>query len=124
GLTPDGIVDFRTWDLIQRVYNDIRNNLPEGYAGSTAALYPGYNLTPGMRNDDVREFQTYLRVVGENIAQIPVVDVTGYFGEQTENAVRIFQQLYGIPVSGVVNAPTWDSVAKEYNYIRFGTQRP
>lgn len=123
GLTPDGEVDFRTWEFIRRIYNDILQNLPEGYSGSTAALYPGYNLTPGMRNDDVREFQTYLRVVGQNIAAIPVVEVTGYFGEQTENAVRIFQEKYGLPVSGIVGAPTWDAVAKEYNYIRFGTER-
>lgn len=124
GLTPDGIVDFRTAELMRQIYNDILQNLPEGYAGSTALLYPGYNLTPGMRNDDVREFQTYLRVVGQNIAGIPVVDVTGFFGEQTENAVRIFQQLYGLPDSGIVGAPTWDAVAKEYNFIRFGTERP
>lgn len=123
GLNPDGIVDFRTWELIRRIYLDIKNNLPEGYAGSTAALYPGYNLTPGMQNDDVRELQTYLRVMGENIAGIPVVDVTGYYGPQTENAVRIVQELYGIPVSGSVGAPTWDAIAKEYNYIRFGTTR-
>lgn len=121
GLTPDGVVDFRTWQLMRKIYADILNSLPEGYTGTTAALYPGYNLTPGMRNDDVRLLQTYLRLIGQNISGIPVVDVTGYFGENTENAVRIFQQLYGIPVTGIVGASTWDSIAKEYNYIRFGT---
>ena len=98
-------------------------NLPEGYAGSTAKLFPGYVLTPGLQNDDVREFQTYLNVVGQNIQAIPVVPVTGYFGPETENAVRIFQESYGLPVTGTVGAPTWDAVAKEYNYIRFGTER-
>lgn len=121
GLTPDGVVDFRTWQLMRKIYADILNSLPEGYTRTTAALYPGYNLTPGMRNDDVRLLQTYLRLIGQNISGIPVVDVTGYFGENTENAVRIFQQLYGIPVTGIVGASTWDSIAKEYNYIRFGT---
>lgn len=121
GLTPDGIVDFRTWQMMRKIYMDILNSLPEGYTGTTAALYPGYNLTPGMKNDDVRLLQTYLRLIGQNISGIPVVDVTGFFGENTENAVRIFQQLYGIPVTGIVGASTWDSIAKEYNYIRFGT---
>ena len=121
GLTPDGIVDFRTWQRMRNIYLDILKTLPEGYTGTTAALYPGYNLTPGMRNDDVRLLQTYLRLIGQNISGIPVVDVTGFFGENTENAVRIFQQLYGIPVTGIVGASTWDSIAKEYNYIRFGT---
>lgn len=123
GLNPDGIVDFRTWQLINQIYTDILNNLPEGYEGATAALYPGYNLTPGMRNDDVKEFQTYLRVIGQNIGEIPVIEATGYFGPETERAVMIFQRLYGLDPSGIVGSPTWDALAKEYNYIRFGTER-
>lgn len=123
GLNPDGIVDFRTWQLINQIYMDILNNLPEGYEGAAAALYPGYNLTPGMRNDDVKEFQTYLRVIGQNIADIPVIEATGYFGPETERAIMIFQQLYGLEPSGIVGSPTWDALAKEYNYIRFGTER-
>ncbi len=123
GLNPDGIVDFRTWQLISKIYTDIQNNLPEGYQGSTAALYPGYNLTPGMRNDDIRELQTYLRVIGQNIAAVPVIEVTGYFGPDTERAILAFQELYGIDPTGVVAAPTWDAIAREYNFIRFGTER-
>lgn len=124
GLNPDGIVDFRTWTLINEIYRDIVNNLPAGYEGATAALYPGYNLTPGMRNDDVKELQTYLRVIGQNIAAIPVVEVTGYFGPETERAVLRFQELYGIEPTGIVGGLTWDTIGKEYNYIRFGTERP
>lgn len=123
GLTPDGIVDFRTWQLISRIYTDIVNNLPEGYEGQAAALFPGYNITPGMSNDDVREFQTYLRVIGQNIAAIPVIEVTGFYGPETERAVREFQALYGLNPSGIVGAPTWDALAREYNFIRFGTER-
>lgn len=123
GLNPDGIVDFPTWTLIQGIYNDILNGLPEGYAGNTAALYPGYVLTPGMRNNDVLAFQTYLNLIGRTYRDIPEVPATGYFGAETENAVRIFQELFRLTVSGVVGAPTWDAVSKEYNFIRFGTQR-
>lgn len=123
GLNPDGIVDLRTWQLISRIYSDILNNLPEGYEGQTAALFPGYSITPGLRNDDVREFQTYLRVIGQNIAAIPVIEATGYFGPETERAVREFQSLYGLEPSGIVGAPTWDALAREYNFIRFGTER-
>ena len=102
---------------------DILNGLPEGYAGNTAALYPGYVLTPGMSNNDVRALQTYLNLIGRTYRDIPEIPVSGYFGQQTEDAVRTFQRLFGLTVSGVVGAPTWDAISKEYNYIRFGTQR-
>lgn len=123
GLTPDGIVDFRTWQLIQQIYDDILASLPEGYEQGAAGLYPGYNLTPGLANDDVRELQTYLSVVGANYRDIPEVRVTGVFDTQTENAVRRFQELFGLDVTGVVGAPTWDAIAREYNFIKLGTQR-
>ena len=123
GLNPDGVVDFRTWQLITQIYNDILASLPEDYEGRAAELFPGYILTPGMRNKNVRELQTYLRTVGQNIGQIPVIEVTGYFGPDTEQAVRQFQRLYGLEPSGVVGAPTWDALAREYNYILFGTER-
>lgn len=124
GLNPDGIVDFRTWQLIQQIYDDILAGLPEGYEQGAAGLYPGYNLTPGLANDDVRELQTYLRVIGANYRDIPQVEVTGVFDAQTEAAVRRFQELFGLDVSGVVGAPTWDAIAREYNFIELGTQRP
>lgn len=123
GLNPDGVVDLRTWTLMRDIYDNILAGLPEGYAGNTAALYPGYVLTPGMSNNDVLAFQTYLNLIGRTYQNIPEVPATGYFGAQTENAVRVFQESFGLPVTGVVGAPTWDAVSKEYNYIRFGTQR-
>lgn len=124
GLTPDGVVDFRTWSLMREIYDNIIAGLPAGYESGAAALYPGYNITPGMANDDVRELQTYLSVIGQNYRDIPEIPVTGYFGEETENTVRIFQQLFGLDVTGVVGAPTWDAIAREYNFIKFGVQRP
>ncbi len=123
GLNPDGVVDFRTWLLINEIYLNIVRGLPEGYEGAAAEIFPGYGLTPGMRNNDVREFQTYLRVIGQNIAQIPVIEATGYFGPETERAVLIFQRLYGLEPTGIVGALTWDAAAREYNFIRFGTER-
>ena len=116
-------MDFATWTAIQNNYNDILKGLPEGDAGNTAALYPGYVLTPGLNNNDVLAFQTYLNLIGKTYRDIPEVPAPGSPGHQTEGAVRVFQDLFGIPVSGVVGAPTWDAVSREYNYIRFGTQR-
>ena len=86
GLNPDGIVDFATWTSIQNIYNDILKGLPEGYAGNTAALYPGYVLTPGLNNNDVLAFQTYLNLIGRTYRDIPEVPATGYFGPQTEES--------------------------------------
>ena len=117
GLEPTGIVDNATWNTIQRIYTETVSSLPEGYQGNNAKLYPGYFLTVGMRNQSVTDLQTYLSVIGRNITAIPEIPVTGYYGEQTENAVSEFQRLYGIPISGSVGPVTWYQIAREYDAI-------
>lgn len=118
GLPVTGIVDNDTWNTISRIYTETVAALPEGYQGSNAKLYPGYFLTVGMRNQNVTDLQTYLSEIGKNIAAIPQIPVTGFYGEQTENAVSEFQRLYGIPVSGAVGPVTWAQIAREYDALQ------
>lgn len=124
GLPVTGIVDNDTWNVIDRIYTETVEALPEGYQGSNAKLYPGYFLTPGMRNDNVTDLQTYLNLIGKNIPEIPEVPITGFFGEQTENSVRIFQRLFGIPVSGDVGPITWYQMALQYDFFNRGVENP
>lgn len=120
GLPVTGIVNLATWNIIKRMYDSILISLQPGYEGRRAKYFPGYVLFEGLQNNDVRDLQTYLNVVGQNLAAVPAIPVTGYYGQQTANAVRAFQQAYGIPVTGRVDAVTWDAIAQEYNYIVTG----
>ncbi len=117
GLPVTGVVDNATWNMISNIYIDTVASLPQGYEGTNAKLYPGYFLTEGMRNESVSDLQTYLVLISDNINEIPRTSVTGYFGEQTENAVRVFQELYGLPVSGAVGPVTWYAIAREYDAL-------
>ncbi len=117
GLPVTGIVDNETWNTISRIYTETVASLPEGYQGTNAKLYPGYFLTEGMRNESVRDLQSYLTLISQTIPEIPQVSVTGYFGEQTENAVREFQRLFSLPVSGAVGPATWSAIANQYDFF-------
>ena len=114
-IAPTGKVDKTTWEKIREIYDDIRNNLPEGYSGNKAKLYPGYVLSEGMRGENVRDLQTYLARISTFITEIPTIAVDGIYGPATSNAVRIFQRLYKIPVSGSVGPVTWFNIAREYD---------
>ena len=41
--------------------------------------------------------------------------ITGYFGPETENAVKAFQQEFNLPQTGIVGAETWDQM---YNVFK------
>jgi len=118
GLPVTGIVNTETWNTINRIYTETVSSLPAGYEGENAKLYPGYFLSIGMRGDNVTALQTYLSRIAENITEIPVIPVTGYYGEQTENAVSEFQRLFGITVSGAVGPVTWYLIAREYDALQ------
>ncbi len=124
GLPVTGIVDNDTWNTIDRIYTETVAALPPDYEGDNAKLYPGYFLTKGTRGENITDLQTYLNLIGRNIPEIPVVPITGYFGDQTENTVRIFQQLFGIPVSGDVGPVTWYQIALQYDFFNRGVENP
>lgn len=116
-LPVTGIVDRDTWNKISDVYNDVVKNLPEGYAGVQAQLYPGFVLSEGMRGEDVRNLQTYLSRIADVLPQISKITPDGIFGPATTQAVKDFQSLYGLPVTGSVGPWTWFYIAREYDAI-------
>ena len=46
--------------------------------------------------------------------QIPEVTVDGRYGNATANAVKIFQRIFGLPQSGIVDFPTWYKISEIY----------
>lgn len=66
------------------------------------------------RRDHIREVQEYLRTLAltDNIHRELAVD--GIYGEETAKAVRSFQQVNGLSVTGKVDFETWERLAEDY----------
>ena len=120
GIPVTGIVDVQTWETLVRAYIGIRDALPEGYGGAVEP-YPGYPISRGQEGSEVRNIQIYLNRISEEYPSIPKLTVDGSYGQATERAVRAYQQEFGIPVNGVVNAVTWDSIIMTYSALINGT---
>lgn len=117
GLPVTGVVNTSTWNTLNRIYSETVEFLPEGYSGEYGKLYPGYFLSEGMSNQNVRDLQTYLALIGKNLEAIPEVSVTGYFGPQTRAAVTAFQNAFGIPANGAVGPITWNTIVSQYDFL-------
>ncbi len=115
GLLADGIVGMQTWFRLQQAYADILASLPPGIEANNAGLYPGYFLSLGMENEDVRNLQTYLRGIADYSGVISPISVTGIFDEATKNAVAALQEQNGLPPTGNVGPATWNLIRKLYN---------
>ncbi len=64
--------------------------------------------------EDVMELQKYLRTIARYRNNLPLIIIDGIFGENTKEAVEAFQRNYNLPVTGVVDQKTWESIYNEY----------
>lgn len=102
------------YEILTNFYgNDIELETAKKVSGIPSS-YPGYTLGIGSSGEPVRTVQTFLNRIGDNFPEVPKVRVDGIYGEATANAVRKFQQIFNLPVSGTVNYPTWYSISDIY----------
>lgn len=117
GFTPDGTVTQSTWRALNENYANIINNLPfETFAGK-AMPYPGYVLSLGLRNRDVETLQMYLSAIAAYYPWARDVEVSGYFDNQTYEAIQVMQKQTDIKETGVVGDATWLAISNLYNKI-------
>lgn len=76
--------------------------------------FPGYELNIGATGDNVRQIQKQLNAAADVYSAIPHVAVDGVFGNNTADSVRIFQRVFGLPSTGVVDFSTWYRISELY----------
>ena len=62
----------------------------------------------------IRSLQTMLRVLAEHDDRYQTVVPDGVYSTQTMNAVAQFQRNHGLPVTGVTDQRTWESIVDRY----------
>ena len=121
GLTPDGIMGQQTWNELYKAYRGILDSTAVMEGG--VVLYPGTVLRIGSQGEYVQILQEYLAYISEFYPEIPAVQVTGVFGNQTQAAVIAFQNLFGLEAAGIVGPLTWDAIASLYSDLRVGIDK-
>lgn len=117
-LTVDGVVGKATWYKIKSIYNSVKNLSElqsEGLTYDEVSRIFQEEIGPGDTSIQVRTVQYYLAVIGYFDDQIPFIQTTGIFDQNTQNAVLAFQRQYGLPETGVVNRETWNEIERVYN---------
>ena len=122
GLMQDGVVGELTWNEIYNAYRGIVDEIPLKYVEGNVLPFPGTILRIGSDNDSVLLLQQYINVIAEVFPEVNTVDLTGYFGTQTDSAVKAIQTLSGLEANGVVGAITWDTVTSLYTDIVNGSR--
>lgn len=93
--------------------NNMFINTAEAISGIPSS-WPGYDLTIGASGEKVSQLQSQLNTIAKNYPLIPVVNVDGVYGSNTANAVRVFQGIFNLPQTGVVDFATWYKISEIY----------
>ena len=88
-------------------------NTAEGISGIPAS-WPGYNLTIGSTGNKVYQMQEQLARISRSYPAIPRIAPDGIYGRKTREAVEKFQEVFGLPVTGVVDYKTWYEISAIY----------
>ena len=101
-------------EILRNFYGDnMYINTAEEISGIPAS-WPGQPLDIGSSGSKVRQIQEQLNAISKAYPALPSVTADGIYGEATQNAVREFQRIFGLPATGVVDYPTWYEIQDIY----------
>lgn len=124
GLSQWGTVTLanqnKTPIQILRYYygNDIsiKTNVP---VGDNTMGYPGYVNKLGSIGNPVRAIQRDLNRIRINYPAIPEIeDRLGAYNKETEDAVKKFQEIFNLPITGEVDRATWYKIKYIYTSVK------
>lgn len=106
-------------DILKYYYGDNISLIFDAPVDSNILTYPGFPVELGTSGDFVRMIKIQLNRIGQNYPAIPVIrDDSVYFTVETENAVRKFQEIFSLPVTGIVDKSTWYKIKYLYNAVK------
>ena len=123
GLSQWGTVDlankgYTPYEILQYYYgNDI-----DIKAAPILPYTESFQSTPlkiGSRGHYVETVQRMLNRISQNYPAIPYIyPVDGIYGENTEDAVKSFQQIFNLTPDGIVGSATWYKISFIYASVK------
>lgn len=106
GYTFDEILRYFYGDNIEFNRAPIISGIPTSY--------PGYDLALRSRGDAVKVVQQELNVIANAYPALPKLDEDGIYGTKTKQSVEKFQEIFDLPITGIVNFATWYEISRIY----------
>lgn len=101
-------------EILRNFYgNDIYINVAEEISGIPSS-WPGYDLDLGATGEKVRQMQEQLNVIAQAYPAIPKIAADGIYGKRTKEAVKEFQDVFGLSETGVTDYATWYKIQEIY----------
>ncbi len=116
GLPVTGRADRETWERLFEVYTaSVESKRPPRAISHFPQIPENYTVEVGEVQFLVSIIQNALQELSVIYDGIEDVPQTGAYDERTAEAVRVFQDIVGLPPTGAVDRTTWNALADAYN---------
>ena len=127
--TCDGLSQWGTVSLANQGKNFLEilkyyygNNIEIKYnamVGDNTGAFPGYNISLGSAGNPVLAIQRDLRRIRQNYPAIPnIYNTVGIYDQETVDAVKKFQEIFSLPITGIVDKATWYKIKYVYTSVK------
>ena len=107
GLTADGVVGRATWENLYAQTNRLRLAGPVVTVNRMA--YPGAPLALGAEGEAVLYYTVLLSRIAYYYDAVSSPGLLSVYTDEVETGTRSLQRFLGLPVTGTVDADTWDA---------------
>lgn len=124
GMYQWGTVDLAgrgmiPYEILQYYYGKDININADTPVINFQETYPGSPLKLGDRNQYVLILKMALNAISSNFPAIPIISpIDDNFDQSMEAAVREFQNIFNLPVTGIIDKATWYEIRKLYVSVR------
>ncbi len=109
-----GDQNYSAIEILRYYYgNSMYINTAEEISGVPAS-WPRSDLSIGSTGEKVRQVQEQLARISQSYPSIPRITPDGIYGNATREAVEKFQEVFGLPVTGVIDYRTWYKISEIY----------
>ena len=124
GLSQWGSVDLANnnktpIEILKYYYGNDISIFKDAPVGENQYGFPGYTLKLGSPGNPVMEIQRDLNRIRINYPAIPEIPGNlGLYDSKTDEAVKKFQEIFSLPITGQVDKATWYKIKYIYTSVK------
>ena len=121
GLAPTGIVDYETWELLNKVWQVRLDENERARAVYILPRFESYQIQPFARDNSLYVIQHMLETISRDYEGISV-ELNGVYDKDTQDAIKLFKQKNLLDDTSIIDATTFNRLADEYERINSRSQ--
>ncbi len=117
GLSPTGIVDYETWNLLHSIDEARRDASQVARAVHIFPMFESYKILPNSRDNIVYVIQHMLNEILNEHDDFSELEINGTYDMPTQNAVKVLLRKSLNDSAPTIDALVFNTLADEYERI-------